>query len=139
MLGRMLRWLRRRPARSIGELGELAAARYLRQKGYRIIARRVRDKLGELDLVVVDQRTVVFVEVKTRRSDQTGHPADAVDVKKQRRLTEAALAFLRRHHLLECAARFDIVAVTWPTAAKKPVIEHFANAFEPTGSGQFFS
>jgi putative endonuclease len=103
------------------------------------VARSRRDRLGEIDLVAVDGRTIVFVEVKTRRSHDAGHPVEAVDEDKQRRLTRLALAFLKRHNLLNYRARFDIVAVTWPDGAKRPVIEHFQNAFEPSDQGQMFS
>jgi putative endonuclease len=139
MFARLCRWLRRRAATTLGERGEAVAARYLRRKGYRIVARRERDALGELDLVAVDRRVIVFVEVKTRRSHRRGHPADAVDAHKQSRLTRAALAFLKRHQLLEHAARFDVISVTWPPHSRRPVVEHFCNAFEPAGRGQFFS
>lgn len=79
--------------------------------------------------MAVDGRMVVFVEVKTRRSDQQGHPSEAVDLAKQRRLTRLATAYLKRRRLLHCAARFDIVAVTWPDRGR-PRIEHFRHAFE---------
>jgi putative endonuclease len=131
-----LPWLR--PA-TLGQRGERAAERYLRRLGYIIVARGRRDRLGEIDLVAVDGRTVVFVEVKTRRSHDAGHPAEAVDEDKQRRLTRLALAFLKRHGLLEHRARFDIVAVTWPDNARRPIIEHIQNAFEPSDRGQMFS
>ncbi len=128
-----------RAPKTLGQQGEAAAARYLKKLGYKIVARGARDDLGELDLIAVDGRTVVFVEVKTRKSTDKGHPADAVDIAKQRRITRLALAFLRRHELLENKSRFDIVAVLWPSDAKKPRIEHFINAFEPVGQWQMFS
>jgi putative endonuclease len=128
-----------RPAQTLGERGEAAAAKYLKQRGYVIVARSDRGRLGELDLVAVQDRTVVFVEVKTRRSHDAGHPADAVGQDKQRRLTRLAVTFLKRHALLENAARFDVVAVTWPDDAAAPRIEHFPNAFEPAGRWQMFS
>src|SRR6478736_1225392 len=87
--------------------GEDAAARYLKRLGYVIVARGHRDNIGELDLVAVDGRTIVFIEVKTRASHDAGHPADAVDEAKQRRLTRLAISYMKRHDLLECAARFD--------------------------------
>lgn len=127
------------PPRSLGYRGERAAERYLRRKGYVIVARSQRNKLGEIDLIAVDGRTVVFVEVKTRTSQQSGHPADAVDADKQQRMTRAALSYLKRHDLLENASRFDVIAVTWPESGKRPLIEHFQNAFEATGAGQMFS
>lgn len=131
--------LRRRPPRPLGARGEAAAARFLRRKGYRIVARQARDAYGELDLVAVDQGVLVFVEVKTRQGDSAGHPAEAVDAEKQRRVIRAALAFLRRHRLLEQPVRFDVVAVRWPAGARRPLIEHFIHAFEPPGRGQFFA
>ena len=133
-------WLARwRQPRSLGERGERAAAKSLKRLGYRIVGQRDRWRLGELDLVAVDGRTVVFVEVKTRQSHEAGHPAEAVDAAKQQKLTHLALSFLKRHGLLEYPARFDIVAVTWPAAQRRPTIEHFKNAFEPVGKGQMFS
>ena len=122
----------------LGRRGEDAAARYLRKLGYLIVARGHRDNIGELDLVAVDGRTVVFIEVKTRTSHDAGHPADAVDEAKQQRLTRLALSYMKRHDLLECSARFDVVAVTWPDRGR-PTIEHFKSAFEAVGFDGMFS
>ena len=118
---------------SFGQKGERAAAKFLRRLGYIIIAHSERDQFSEIDLIAVDKRTLVFVEVKTRSAHDGGHPAEAVDADKQRRLTRAAAAYRRRHDLLETAARFDVIAITWPDAGKgQPVIEHYKNAFEAT-------
>ncbi|HEX3727429.1 MAG TPA: YraN family protein [Pirellulales bacterium] len=125
--------------RSLGQRGERAAERFVRKMGYQIVGRRQRGRLGELDLVAVDGRTVVFIEVKTRRSHHAGHPAEAVGPDKQKRLTRLALAYLKRHDLLEHRARFDVLGITWPDDAAKPTIEHFKNAFEAVGRGQMFS
>lgn len=114
---------------TLGQRGEAAAARFLRRRGFRIVGRGVRSGLGELDLVAVDGRTVVFVEVKTRQTGDQGHPAEAVDRAKQRRLTVLATAYLQRHGLLNHPARFDVVAVTWPDG-RRPHVEHIRNAFE---------
>lgn len=132
-------WLRRRfPERPLGQRGEHAAARYLRRLGYRIVARGDRRGPGELDLVAVDGRTVVFVEVKTRASTEHGRPADAVDAMKQHRLTRAAVTYLKRHGLLDERARFDVVAIVWPPGHRRPTsIEHIRNAFEAVGPSQF--
>lgn len=126
-------------AKSLGRRGEDAAARYLKRHKYRLIARGVRSRLGELDIVAADGRTVVFVEVKTRRTTDAGHPAEAIDPDKQRRMTRAALAYLKANGLLEYRARFDVVAVLWPEGARRPTIELYRNAFSPVGRGQFFS
>lgn len=128
-----------RQYRSLGERGERAAARHLRHLGYKIVGRHQRDHFGELDLIAVDGRTIVFVEVKTRTSHDAGHPAEAVGPEKQQRLTRLALAYLKRHDLLENPARFDVLAITWPEKARQPTIEHFKNAFEAVGRGQMFS
>ncbi len=124
--------------RSLGQRGEAAAAKYLRRLGYRILATGSRSALGELDLVALDGRTVVFVEVKTRQHAEQGRPVDAVDHDKQRRLTRLARAFLKRHKLLGHATRFDVIAVVWPPEARRPQIEHFRNAFEAAGGESFF-
>jgi putative endonuclease len=128
-------------AKTLGQRGEDAAARYLRKLGYVIVARGHKGSIGELDLVAVDGRTVVFVEVKTRTSHDAGHPADAVDDAKQRRLTRLALAYLKRHDLLDRSLhfRFDVVAVTWPVNRGRPTIEHFQDAFEAVGFEGMYS
>lgn len=124
---------------ALGQRGEVLAAKYLRRRGYKIVARGSRGALGEIDLVAVDGRTVVFVEVKTRRSQDAGHPADAVDHDKQRRLTRLAVGYLRRHGLLEYPARFDVIAITWPAGRGKPTIEHIQHAFDAVGYEGMFS
>jgi putative endonuclease len=133
-------WCRQLTApQPLGQQGEQAAARYLKRLGYRIVAHDDRMKSGEIDLVAVDGATIVFVEVKTRRSQEAGHPAEAVDAVKQRRLTRAAVTFLKRHGLLEQPARFDVVAITWPEGQRRPTIEHFPNAFDAVGQWEFYS
>ena len=133
-------WLRRVfPNKSLGQRGEEAAARFLKRQGYGILARGKRLRPGELDLVVLDGRTIVFVEVKTRTSQDAGHPSEAVNAVKQRRLTRLAVTFLKRHGLLEYKARFDVVAITWPPGRGRPAIEHFKNAFDAVGQWEFFS
>jgi putative endonuclease len=121
--------------RLLGNRGERAAARYLRRRGMRIIARGYRTPRGEIDLVARDGATLVFVEVKSRRQ---GTPAEAVTPEKQRRLTVAALHFLKRHNLLDKPCRFDVVAIVWPDDRLSPTIEHIPNAFEAVGRGQMF-
>jgi putative endonuclease len=123
----------------LGDEGERLAARYLRRQGFRILARRYRTAAGEIDLVARDGKSIVFVEVKTRRSDAAGQPHEAVDVYKQSQLTRLALAFLKRFRLLEQPARFDVVSIVWESARQAPQIVHYRNAFEPPGRGQMYS
>lgn len=127
------------PRKTLGQRGEAAAARYLRRRGYKVLARGDRFGPGELDLVMLDHETIVFVEVKTRQSHDAGHPAEAVDERKQRQLTRLAVTFLKRHRLLECPARFDVVAITWPADQWFPTIEHIKNAFEAMGKWELYS
>lgn len=134
-------WCRRLfPQKSFGKKGEAAAARFLRRRGHKIIARGQQLDRGELDLVAVDRdRTIVFVEVKTRESSEAGHPAEAVSPNKQRRLSRLAVTFLKRHGLLEYPARFDVIAVTWPQGKWRPKIEHIRNAFQAVGKDELYS
>ncbi len=125
-------------APTLGELGERAAARHLRRKRYKIVARRHASRYGEFDLIAVDGKTVVFVEVKTRRGEKIGTPAEAVDRQRRQRMTRAATAYLKSHALLEYPSRFDIVEVVWPAGVRRPTIRHHQGAFEAEGRGQFF-
>lgn len=123
----------------LGDRGERAAVRFLKRKGYRILARQYRNSFGEIDIIALDGQRVVFAEVKTRQSTAAGRPFEAVDQRKQQKLTKLALVWLKKHRRLEQTARFDVLSVVWPPQAKQPQIEHFVNAFEATGRGQFFS
>ncbi|MCG8448495.1 MAG: YraN family protein, partial [Pirellulales bacterium] len=114
-------WLTERFApRTLGEAGERQAVRFLQRLGYKIITTRLRKRYGEVDIIAVDGETVVFIEVKTRRDAALGRPAEAVDARRQARLTRAALAFLKLHGLLEYASRFDVVEVVWPKDQRRP-------------------
>jgi putative endonuclease len=124
---------------SLGQRGELAAAQYLKSRGYRIVAGGFRQRFGEVDLIALDGRTVVFVEVKTRSSLRGGPPVDAVDRHKQRRITATALSFLKRRRLLECRIRFDVVGIVWVDHSQPPEIVHYENAFHSDSFGQFYS
>jgi putative endonuclease len=119
-------WLRR----LFGNAGEQEAARYLQGKGYEILARQLRNRAGEIDLIARHEGRIVFVEVKTRRSHIAGHPAEAVNRRKQQQLGRAALLWLKQHQLLNAPCRFDVIAITWQ-AASAPHIEHYLAAFEP--------
>lgn len=135
----VVRWWHNLRHPPLSRRGERAAERYLSGQGLTIVARGWRSRTGELDLVAVDGRTVVFVEVKTRTSLDAGHPAESVTPEKQRQLAREALAFVRRHRLGEYPLRFDVVAVLWPPPARTPRIEHFPSAFEPPGRGQLWA
>lgn len=122
----------------LGQRGERYAAQFLQQLGYRILPQDAVLAPGEIDLIALDHQTLVFVEVKTRMSWHSGSPLEAVDRRKQRRLTAAALGFLKRHRLLEQSVRFDVIGLTWPPDQKHPVVQHVRNAFEAEGYDGLF-
>jgi putative endonuclease len=125
--------------RWFGTRSERAAARFLRRRGYRILARNYTCLLGELDLVALDGDCIVFVEVRSTGGDDPSRPAASVDEVKQRRLTRLALSFLQQRNLLDRPARFDVLALSWPDGRRAPVIVHHVSAFEATGRFQMFS
>jgi putative endonuclease len=125
--------------RWFGTRSERAAEKFLKKLGYRILGRNVCFRNGELDLVARQGDIIVFAEVRSTAGADTGIPALSVDFIKQRKLTESAKAWLQRHRLLDRTSRFDVLAVSWPANQKEPVIEHFMNAFSPTGRFQMFS
>jgi putative endonuclease len=111
----------------LGRRGERAAEKYLRRNGYRIVARNFRAAGAEIDLVAMDGETLVFVEVKTRRSRISGAPEEAVDERKQTRMRRAAEVFARRYRADEVEMRFDIAAVD--ASGRRLEIELLRNAF----------
>lgn len=128
-----------RESDKLGLAGERAAAKFLRKLGYRIVAHSHRQRLGEIDLIAIDRGTIVFVEVKTWRSAEQGDPSEAVDRRKQEKITRAALIYLKQKRLLDQPARFDVVSIVWPTESSSlPKIRHFISAFEAVGSGQMY-
>jgi putative endonuclease len=102
-----------------GQRGETLAYWFLRQAGYTIVARnrRPRAGAGELDLVGWDGPVLAFVEVKTRTSSQAGPPEAAVSVGQQKRIAKAARQYVQRLKRRSVSYRFDVVSVSWDTAA----------------------
>jgi putative endonuclease len=94
-----------------GRTGEEAAAFFLCERGYRVLARNQRTPLGELDLICQDGPEVVIVEVKARRGDEYGTALEAIGPGKVRRLRAAAIWWLADRRLLPCPLRFDAVIV----------------------------
>lgn len=113
----------------LGRKGEKQAERLLRRRHYRIVCRNYRCPAGEIDLVVLDGKTIVFVEVKTRSGDEHADPADAVNPHKQRRLSRSARCFIQQTRSQGRACRFDVVTVVVQPDNKMD-IQHYQNAFE---------
>lgn len=112
----------------LGKEGEGIAERYLKKQGFKLLERNYRCPVGELDLIALDRKVLVFVEVKTRISDSSGSPLEAVDRRKQRQIIKTALYFLSQKRLHDRDARFDVVGISMEGG--EPVVEHIRNAFE---------
>ena len=111
-----------------GSEWEARAAEFLRKKGYRLLARNVRMRRGELDIVAADGDEIVFVEVKQRKSLEFGGGDYAIDFKKRHRLISAAAEFLSREGLTRQPCRFDTVIIH--TGPEGPEFNHTENAFQ---------
>jgi putative endonuclease len=108
--------------------GEDVAAYSLASKGYSILHRNLRFPEGELDIVAKWEKSLVFIEVKTRGSEQFGQPHQFVSVEKQRRQTAMASRFISLCRLRGISVRFDVVSVVL-LPGQPPKIEHIENAF----------
>jgi putative endonuclease len=113
--------------RELGDRGEDLAAAALKKQGYKIIERNYKTPLGEIDLIARQGKTLIFIEVKTRKSLHFGAPQEAVSPAKQVRLRRLADYYLKQKRLTEAKVRFDVVAVT--LTAEGPQIEIIPGAF----------
>ncbi|HSO61109.1 MAG TPA: YraN family protein [Desulfobacterales bacterium] len=111
-----------------GAQSESLAARLLKQRGYTILETNYRTPLGEIDIIARDRGTIVFVEVKARRSLGFGGPKWAVTPKKQRKISMVALYYLKTTRQSQAKARFDVVAIR--SLAEPPQVEIIRNAFD---------
>lgn len=110
-----------------GKAGESAAAKYLKKKGYKILERNYRKTYGEIDIISQKGENVAFVEVKTRKSDSFGTPAEFVTLQKQKKLIKAAYTYIQERNL-DAEFTFDIVEV-YIEDKKVKEINHIKNAF----------
>ena len=114
-----------------GELGERAARKYLRRQGLKFLAANFRSERGEIDLIFRDGDCLAFVEVKTRSSEEWTRPAAAVNAERRRRLSRAALDYLRLLKNPSVKIRFDIVEVLL-AEGKVSEVRHLPNTFAMT-------
>lgn len=115
---------------ALGERGEQAAEAHLRRAGLRTLARRYRTPVGELDLVMREGDTIVFVEVKTQRDERYADPEQRVSLEKQRKTARCAAWYLNAHRKQDAACRFDVVTVICDT--EPPRVTHHRDAFAPS-------
>ncbi len=116
--------------KELGSRGEALALATLQQKGYVWLESNFHTRWGEIDLIMKDQSTVVFVEVKYRRNDHCGEPEESITALKRKHLHRAALLYVKKHRLYETNLRFDVVTVD-PFGVK-----HIVNAFY--GDGDYY-
>ena len=96
---------------TLGRKGEDSAVLFLEQHGYRIVERNFRTRLGEIDIIARDGKTICFIEVKTRASVHLGTPFEAVTRSKQLKISQMALLYLKSKNLMRLPARFDVIAI----------------------------
>ena len=125
------------PNSDSGKWGERQAKRFLTKRGYKCLGERVRvPPHDEIDLIMKDDRVLVFVEVKTRRSEDMGSPADAVDHQKQKHLSRASVRYLSSKSTGPIDFRFDIVEIIGEPGDRSPIIRHHEDAF-PLSDGYY--
>ncbi|MBQ4403383.1 MAG: YraN family protein [Selenomonadaceae bacterium] len=115
--------------KTFGKLGEDCAAKFLEAQGYTIVARNFRIRSAEIDIIAQIDDVIVFVEVKARSDIRHGLPSEAVNLRKQKKIIEAAGVFLQDENFSECACRFDILEVYLRGDCVEE-INHIENAFE---------
>ncbi len=113
-----------RGRRQEGYIQEQRAEEYLKGKGFRILKRNFYSRYGEIDIIAKDGEYLVFVEVKYRKNDRSGHPLEAVDIRKQKRICKTADWFCKRYGYQDgIPCRFDVIGITMCD------IQHVENAF----------
>jgi len=116
--------------KTFGSYGESLARKYLQDLGYQILEENFRNKLGEIDIIARDGKTICFVEVKTRQSTTQGQPYESVTPWKIRKLSQMATFYLKhKYKTLEISSRFDVISI-FQEKTSPPAIKHIKNAFD---------
>ena len=118
------------PRQALGISGEDLACAELQRRGYAIVERRYRTRFGEIDIIAKDGLTIVFVEVKARKTQEFGGAAAAMTGWKQRRIARMAVAYLACQNLHDCPCRFDVVAIDFNESEPRVIV--YPNAFDST-------
>ncbi|MBO8167776.1 MAG: YraN family protein [Thermoanaerobacteraceae bacterium] len=113
----------------LGKIGEQAAVKYLKGKGYHILEQNYRCPYGEVDIIAKDKGVLVFVEVKSRTSDKYGTPLESVDIYKQKKLRQLAAYYLHGQEQFFGQCRFDVVGVVLSKKGEVREIKLIKNAF----------
>ncbi len=107
----------------LGRAGEKLAVDFLKKKGFKILKTNYKTVVGEIDIIAQDKDYIVFIEVKTRSSENYGMPAEAVDRKKQEKYYKVATYYLQKERKTDANCRFDVVEI------ENGQINHIFNAF----------
>lgn len=113
--------------RKIGSKYEQIAGKYLEKLGYEILCYNYNCPLGEIDIIALEEDTLVFIEVKYRRNLSTGNPLEAVNIKKQKVISKCANYYITGQHRYNCSCRFDVIGIVGEQ------ITHILNAFDYKG------
>jgi putative endonuclease len=114
--------------KELGALGEKIACDYLKKQHYQVIETNYRDKLGEIDIIALHKKQLVFLEVRTKTSSSFGLPEESITLVKKRRLVSLALNYLQTHHDLPPEWRIDVVAVELNREGRLKRVEIIENA-----------
>lgn len=117
-----------------GREAEDAAARFLQSQGYRIVVRNWRTRYGELDIIAEDRAALVFVEVRSKLSDDPTTPQETITYKKQLQVSKSAIAYVSQHNIQDRDCRFDVVEVFLNHDGKPVRVNLIKNAFELQGA-----
>ena len=129
---------KRTAAQIIGDMGENAAEKYLKNKGYTIVGRNYRCGSGEIDIIASDSKYIVFAEVKTRSINSIDRPVAWVDRKKQKKIIMAAYMYLEKNNI-ELQPRFDVIEVVYDNITRMIIsVEHIEDAFMQEGDYSAF-
>ncbi len=114
--------------KKLGNAGENIAVNFLENHGYKILEKNFRIRAAEIDIIAEKDNTIIFVEVKTRSNIRKGTPAEAVNLRKQKKIIEAASVFLQDEKYFDKACRFDVIEII--SEGKFFKVNHIENAFE---------
>ena len=109
-----------------GKRSEIVAAKYLKKKKYKILEMNYKNDIGEIDIIAKDKDYIVFVEVKARMSEAFGHPFEAIDEEKQRKIHAVASLYLVKNKKYGTKCRFDAISIL---GLENPEITHIVDVF----------
>lgn len=109
-----------------GKAGEIIACNYLKNKGYKILETNYKNLIGEIDIIAKHDKTLVFIEVKTRLTRAFGDPFEAINYKKQQKIRNVATLYLKERKMLNALSRFDAISIL---GLENPEISHIMDAF----------